>query len=429
MHNPNNILIYVSGLNSRVHFLFRHVFIKLIGLRPVITNDKDAFVEYAGAKINYTPERVEDMPYIKPAGLLYDKGVKEITIETGTYKSVPVLFVNQEEESDFYFDVFSAIFYMITRYEEYLPFETDKLKRFQPQCSIAFDKKFIDEPIVEIWAGLFKDFIKERFPNTEFTKPSEFTYLPTVDVDAAFAYRNHNPVQVLASFARELLTLQWKSLINRLLSLARLAKDPFDNFEYLKQCLQKHHTKPIFFFLSGSRGKYDKNNPIGSNAMKQVVSSIDKYAEIGLHPSFDALESTLGRQVTKSRQHYIIVNFPKTYENLGKLDIFEDYSLGYAAATGFRAGTCTPFNFFDLTLNKETELRLIPFQAMDATFKTYLKQSPQEAEKKLVELYNKIKKVNGTFAVIWHNDTFAETNEGKQWRKVFENLLTVSNEQ
>jgi hypothetical protein len=165
---------------------------------------------------------------------------------------------------------------------------------------------------------------------------------------------------------------------------------------------------------------------------------VEQYAEIGLHPSFASnkkiktihkekvnLESIINKSITKSRQHYLILNFPKTYQNLGKLEIFEDYSLGYAPTPGFRAGTCTPFNFFDLSLNKETELRVIPFQAMDVTFKTYIKSTPAEVEKKLTEFYYKVKKVNGTFAVIWHNDTFPNTNEGRQWRKVFENLLKL----
>ena len=438
MQYSNDILIYVSGLNSRVHFVFRHVFIKLLGLRPVITNDKDAFIEYKGAKINYTQHRIEGLLYIKPDGLLYDKGVKELKIKTGVYKGVPVLFVNNEE-SDFYFDVFSAIFYMITRYEEYLPFNTDKFKRFQPQCSIAFDNKFIEEPIVEIWANLFKDYLKEQFPDTEFKQPNQFAYLATIDIDAAYAYRYHNPIQTLASFARELVTFQWKSFANRFFAILRLSNDPFDNFEYLKQCLQNYKTRPIFFFLSGERGRYDKNNPVNLAVMKQTINYVDLFAEVGIHPSFAsnykiktlhkekvALEASLGKTVTKSRQHYIILNFPKTYQNLSKIEISEDYSLGYAAASGFRAGTCTPFNFFDLSLNKETELHVIPFQAMDTTFKTYLKLSPQEAEVKLIELYHKIKKVNGIFAVIWHNETLPNTTEGQQWRQVFENMLKLT---
>jgi hypothetical protein len=369
--------------------------------------------------------------------LLYDKGIKEFTLDKGIYKEVPVLFVT-DEESDFYFDIFSAIFYMITRYEEYLPFKTDKFKRFQPQCSIAFEHNFIEEPIVEIWAGLFKDFLKSQFPNTEFIQPQNFNYLPTIDVDATFSYRHYNPIQTLASFARELFTFKWKSLVHRFLSILHIAKDPFDNFDYLKQVLQQYTTKPIFFFLSGNRGKYDKNNPINTTVVKHIINNVEQYAEIGLHPSFASnkkiktihkekvnLESIINKSITKSRQHYLILNFPKTYQNLGKLEIFEDYSLGYAPTPGFRAGTCTPFNFFDLSLNKETELRVIPFQAMDVTFKTYIKSTPAEVEKKLTEFYYKVKKVNGTFAVIWHNDTFPNTNEGRQWRKVFENLLKL----
>ena len=127
--------------------------------------------------------------------------------------------------------------------------------------------------------------------------------------------------------------------------------------------------------------------------------------------------------VVKSRQHFIHMRMPKTFQNLLKLGIQEDYSMGWANVNGFRAGTCTPYYFYDLSRDKETNLMIFPFQAMDATFKTYLKQSPAEAEKKIIELREKVKKVNGTFIVIWHNDSFSPTSEGKEWRKVFENLL------
>jgi hypothetical protein len=61
---------------------------------------------------------------------------------------------------------------------------------------------------------------------------------------------------------------------------------------------------------------------------------------------------------------------------------------------------------------------------MDATFRTYLKQSPEEAEKKILELRDKVKKVNGVFILVWHNNTFAPTKEGNEWRRIFLNLLT-----
>ena len=171
--------------------------------------------------------------------------------------------------------------------------------------------------------------------------------------------------------------------------------------------------------------------------MKNIIKGVSQFADVGLHPSFESnrkmvhlerekanLERVLKNKVDKSRQHFLKMNFPKSYLNLIKTGVTEDYSMGYAGIPGFRAGTCTPYNFYDLIREKEeTNLKIFPFQLMDATFKTYLNQTAVEAEKRIFELLKKVKRVNGTFIMIWHNDTFAPTPEGKEWRQLFLKLL------
>ena len=437
MPNTNEILIYVSALNNRIHFLFRHVFSNMMGIRPVLTNDKDAFLQCQTPKLNYSSERFNNELYIKPSGLLYEKGTRPINIEVKQTKGLTVLFPNYGD-SDFYFDIFSAIFYLLTRYEEYLPYKPDKFGRFQPTGSIAYEQNFIDEPIVEQWVEELKIFLKQKFPDFEYQTLNKFKYIPTIDVDVAFAYRLRNVVFNFGLFTRDLFTFHFKEFYLRALSVTHLIKDPFDNYSFIEDAVKSHPVKPIFFFLSGNRAKFDRNLSLSKKVMRQVVKHTHEFAEVGLHPSYASsrkiktlaweknnLEVALEQPVFKTRQHYIKIYFPKTYQNLVKLGLTEDYSMGYAQSNGFRAGTCTPFHFYDLTRDKELNILIVPFQAMDATFRTYLKQSPQEAEKKLTEYYHKIKKVNGTFSIIWHNDTFAPTQEGKQWRKVFENLLNL----
>ena len=60
------------------------------------------------------------------------------------------------------------------------------------------------------------------------------------------------------------------------------------------------------------------------------------------------LENIINTPVTFSRQHYLRLSIPETYQNLIDLDIEEDYTMGYAKTVGFRASTCTPFYFYDL---------------------------------------------------------------------------------
>lgn len=433
MPGSNEITIYISELNNRIHFLFKHVF-KIIGLRVTFTNDKESFKYCVAPKLNYSIERITDELFIKPHGLLYEKGLRKVFVKLDYYKNLPVLF-SSNGESDFPFDIFSAIFYLITRYEEYLPFEPDKHGRFQPHESIAYKYNFIEEPIVEKWIELFKNFLQKRFTQFEFNK-TPGNYLPTIDVDAAFSYRNKGFLLGTAVILRDLFKGKGHQLINRLKVLTNLSADPFDNFDFLWKNFKKSEKKPVVFFLSGNRGKYDKNISLNTKSMRNIIQQVSKYADIGIHPSYASnssftllekekknLENITKNSVIRCRQHYIILNFPRTYQNLIKLGISEDYTMGYAAINGFRAGTCTPYNYYDLSKDKETCLKVFPFQAMDATFRTYLKQKPTEAEKKIFELYNKVKAVNGTFIMIWHNDTFEPTDDGKEWTRVFLKLL------
>jgi len=405
-----------------------------MGIRPVFTNDKEAFLNCTTPKLNYSANRFADELYIKPQGLLYEKGIKRIPIKVGQYKNLPVFFFN-DEQSDFPFDIFSAIFYLLTRYEEYLPYSPDRYERFQPKESIAFHHNFLDEPIVERWVDLFKDFLKPRFTDFNYAQHS-FQYIPTIDVDIAFAFRHRGILLGAVLFIRDLLKGNILNFFDRLKVVSRLSSDPYDNFDFLQQCLNDSDKKPIFFFQVGKRGKFDKNISIKNNTIKKIVYKTKQFAEIGLHPSFasnkkfsslehekDNLEFVFQKPLTKSRQHYIKLYFPRTFQNLLKICITEDYSMGYPDFNGFRAGTCTPYNFYDLTKEKETDLKIYPFQVIDASFKTYLKLSPEEAEKKILELRDKVKSVHGTFIIIWHNDTFASTVEGEKWRTIFLNLL------
>jgi hypothetical protein len=434
MSKPQEILILINELNNRSLFLFRHVFSKILGIRPIITNDKDAFIQCTTAKLNYTKNRIGDGLYVKPSGLIYQKGFKQIDVKVTKIDEMPVIFASGED-SDMPFDIFSAIFYMLVRYEEYKNFTPDRHGRFQARESTFYSLGYHQEPIVDIWIDYLKGFLKQRFEHFEYTKHN-FQYLPTIDIDNAFAYKNKGVIRTTLALIRDLFTGKIGDFFYRCKVLLRMKDDPFETYQYLEQQLKGYQNKPVFFFLAGKKSKYDTNVSFSRSAMIDVVKASSKYTDIGIHPSYASnrknslldkekarLDAINGQPVTKSRQHFLKMRMPTTYQNLIKIGILEDYSMGYAASIGFRAGTCHPFNFYDITRDKETELRIVPFQAMDATFKTYIKTSPEESLQKMLELKEKIKKHGGTLCIVWHNETFAPTKEGLEWRKVFEKML------
>jgi hypothetical protein len=117
---------------------------------------------------------------------------------------------------------------------------------------------------------------------------------------------------------------------------------------------------------------------------------------------------------------------PNTYHTLIANGITEDHTMGYSSHLGFRAGIAAPFYWFDLSANKETELKLFPFCAMDITPLHYRNESPKQATESLQSLMKKVQHVGGLFISLWHNESLSETERWKGWRKVYQSILETS---
>ena len=219
--------------------------------------------------------------------------------------------------------------------------------------------------------------------------------------------------------------------------LAEKEKDPYDTYEYIDSVVKNNTDKFKFFFLLGDYGKYDKNVSFKNSSFCELIQKISSKYDIGVHPSFQTgskngakktikelkrLQKITGVQITKSRQHFLRLKFPDTYRQLLNAGILEDYTMGYADQTGFRAGICTPFNFYDLEKETTTNLVVLPFQIMDITLRDYMKLSPDEAFQEIEKIMMVVKQVNGTFVSIWHNETITDSGDWKGYREVFEKM-------
>jgi hypothetical protein len=166
------------------------------------------------------------------------------------------------------------------------------------------------------------------------------------------------------------------------------------------------------------------------------IKDIADYCTVGIHPSYysmqneqkikkeqSLLESIVNFPITKSRQHYLRVALPETYQHLVDLEIKQDYSMGYASHFGFRAGTCTPFYFYDLDFEIQTPLKVFPFAAMDVTLKDYLNFTPKKSYNTIMHLANEVRKVRGTMITVFHNESASGNGEWRGWSKLYESLL------
>src|SRR5690606_37380852 len=93
-----------------------------------------------------------------------------------------------------------------------------------------------------------------------------------------------------------------------------------------------------------------------------------------------------------------------------------DYSMGYVNQLGFRAGTCTPFFFYDLDYEIQTPLKIHSYHVLDyALLKTV---SLLDKKKELNQLISQIKNVTAEFVFVFHNYTFSDTERWKDFKEL-----------
>jgi len=418
-----------------VLYIFKHILGEMLGLEPNWTTDKESFIQYQGPKLNYSFQVIENEFYIMADDLLFQRGIWEQELAFGEYNHQICFFQTYDKKSVFSFDLFAASFFLLTRYEEYLPFIKDKYGRFTAEDSLAFKKGFLRKPLVNTWSLELAKKLEKAFPQLEICRPS-YEFISTIDVDAAFAYKHKGMLRTIGAYAKDLLALDFDEMRLRTRVLLKKQADPFDTFDYQFRIQKKYKFKQIYFILFADYGTNDKNTPTHSRIFRELVRFIADHADVGIHPSFTSnsvagklkkeislLSKTLHRDVVKSRQHFLILNLPTTYRNLMNHGISDDYTMGYASQIGFRASICTSFLFYDLEMENTTTLRLHPFAVMEGTLRDYNKLDAEKSIKLFQELIDEVKQVGGTFISIWHNESLSDKKRWKGWRSVYEKMI------
>ena len=428
------LLVYTHKITPRLNYIFKHFFVRILQIPVVFSTKVDEFVAHNGPKITYSKSPLGSEFFIRSHDLLFDQGINDIDINILNWDNVPCFFP-AGETSSIPFDIFAASFYLISRYEEYLPHVQDMHERFPVEESLAYKNKFLEKPLVDIWAYKFLEHLKEKFPLYEYKK-RDFKLISTIDVDTAFAFKHKGVVRSLGGYLIDVFNFRFVNLWHRLLTNLNFREDHYNTFSELLKIQKEYNVKTLFFFLIGDYTTFDKNISFSNNKFKSLIKSVADYAKIGLHPSYFSsknfeklkkeklrLENIINTPIAFSRQHYLRLIIPETYQNLIEIDIQEDYTMGYAKAVGFRASTCTPFYFFDLDFEIQTPLKIVPFALMDLSLKKYMKLSNEECLNKILALKEEVKQVNGTFISVFHNETLSENNYWKGWKTIYKKMV------
>ena len=430
------LLILVPKVTNRLQYTFELIFREELGITYELTTDKELFNSHKGAKFQYGESQlVEGTLFQKSAGLLFERDIKDQNIKICNYKDSKAIYPVFNEKSLFPFDIFAASFYIISRYEEYLPHVCDSHNRFQPQDSILYKMDVLQKPVINIWAQDLGNAITSHYPDIQLKKKS-FKFIPTYDVDAAWAYKNKGIFRTSSAFFRDLLRLDFNEIKLRWQVLTNKRMDPFDTFSYQIELQKELKLNPLYFILCGDYATNDKNISILNTNFQNLIKRIGDYALVGIHPSYSSylkkdvikkevtrLSNVLNREVTMSRQHFLRLYLPQSYQILIELDILDDYSMGYASQAGFRAGYADTFAFFDLENDIKTKLKIHPFALMDGTMRDYLSLDTQESFEKAKSLIQEVKNVNGTFILLWHNETLSGEKRWEGWITLYRKIL------
>ncbi len=434
------IYICTDHWTSRLTYVLDFIFVHIGKMEyfpwteNIALSDKDIVVIY-GVKTTFKHNNIINIP---SCGILNETGVRQIEIKVCKGQNmIPYFFdcaISNEE--DYPFDLLSMVFFLLSRYEEYLSPAYDVYGRFYAKKSIAYRHQFLEIPIVDIWVNDLLHKIYE-IGNTANIK-SAFKIAPTIDVDQVWAFR-YKGVKTWGGFLKDILLFRPQLVIKRFAVLLLKSKDPFQTFECMESLLKKYNKSAWFFILfSKNPSKLDINHYRNNKAFTGFLLGLAKRHSLGIHPSIKsgthdaileeeaiALSLLIKKEISASRFHYISFQMPKSYRALLKAGISQDYSMGYPERIGFRASTGHSFYWYDLFEEEATMLEIYPFQIMDVTLKKYMGLSATEAKSLLQKHLIQWKQQTQCIRFIWHNSSFAQEYGWKDWEKVFEMLLAA----
>jgi len=425
------LLIYSLKNTQRITYVFKHICTRILGVEVKFTSIIEEFISHAGPKLSYGKIPLGNEMFIQSAGLLIQQGFESIEIVVKEWEETKCFFY-VGKTSALPFDIFSASFYLLTRYEEYLPHVKDEKGRFLASESLAYKKEFLQHPVIDIWAYKFKELLAVTFPNQVFPdqKPKTHTL---INAKEPFVYKNKGFLRSFYGYVKDISKFNIRNVLRRTSTLFGIKNDPCDTFDWIINELKATTSKTTFFFLIGEAIHFEKGINSQRKVFKILLKNVADYMEVGLIFSKESLnnlnslknekeqvETIVNRNLISSLNDDYLVNLPENYRNLIELEVEKDFTMVYEDVPGFRASTCTPYLFYDLDYEIVTPLMIHPIAATIKSLKSINRKKRGLVFK---SLFDEVHQVNGCFSVLFSNKDFSLTKENEVWRSVFVDLI------
>ncbi len=353
-------------------------------------------------------------------------------------KPLPVLFGQPKmDKSTIHIDIFATIFFMLSRWEEYVEKRRDEHGRFIHTNSLAYRFDFLERPIVNEYIEFLWEILKQHGCKEQ-RKQREFSLLVTHDVDEILRYPNFT--KVIKGMLGDIIyrknpLLPFRTLYTYGAIKSKKIKDPYDTFDEIMDLSDEYNIKSYFFFMSGGTSRYDNRYSIYETKTKEIIDNIKaRWHGVGFHPSYNAynnpqqfklekesLEHIYNAPIKYGREHYLRFEVPTTWQIWEDNNLEWCSNLAYAKRDGFRAGCCYPYPVFNILTRKKLNLIERPLIMMEVTFMEQFNDY-HKIEKKIEYYMQTIKKYNGEFVLLWHNATFKE-HELKKYAPLYKETI------
>ncbi|MDX1444850.1 polysaccharide deacetylase family protein [Lishizhenia sp.] len=427
------ITIYSDSITERLLFVLAFIF-EDRGVDYEVINDFKKYQAMEGPKVCYSDYPDAEGFQIYPSKLLLEESIDEQIEQKIDYVEWQGIQVFSFEGVP---DLLASIFYFISDYTNQINKERDEHNRALGSLSLAAQYQLNDKLIAERWSEAFLDLLLKN--GFEFTvQKLSFKWIPSFDIDNTFAYKLKDGLRSYLSRIKDLVKQDRRRKIEREYVLSGDKKDPYDTFDYIVG-LKEYGVNPIVFYLLGDYGKYDRNIAWNDIRHQRHIRNLSREVEVYLHPSYKSnyefsqlmeekrrLETIILKEVERSRQHFLKLVVPYTYNQMMKAGFKHDYSTGYADLYGFRLGTARPVHFFDLKKNYQSELVLHSIAYMDGTLNQYLGFTIPEAKLVVQQLFEECKRYGGEFISLWHNETLGDYGIWKGWREVHDLMIELN---
>lgn len=360
---------------------------------------------------------------------------------TGVADAVPLLFpVGDQPELvqragpmfSLGFDLLGSLFFMLTRYEEYVqPDEQDVHGRFPAAASIAARQGWLEWPLLDVYVHILIATAQLAWPRLELNATDGQRVRVSHDIDHPSSGMLWLGAQRFRVLAGDLVRRRDPGLaLRRARAFAARGNglpsaDPFNTFDFLMSASEDAGVRSTFFFLPNGGtppdgSSYRLEDPWADPLLNDIAR---RGHAIGLHASYasflDAPRiatewSTLAQACADLpegvlqpaiRQHFLRWRASATWVAQEEAGLLFDETLGFADAIGYRAGTARTFRAYDLEHGRPLAIRVRPLHVMDATLVHYLAIGEDEALGRIGELASRTRRFGGELSLLWHNSS------------------------